>query len=119
MVWQAATRVMVSMPRTSTGRYITEKITCRIEKVNKRMRSNSCGRTRRKQPYLYNQEPTMTKEKKKLSKQERELQSLLKKMKKLPKKPMGARYQDPTTLRNDDDMEAAMELFQEMKRRDF
>ena len=61
----------------------------------------------------------MTKEKKKLSKQERELQSLLKKMKKLPKKPAGARYQDPTTIRNDDDMEEATQLFREMKARDF
>ena len=61
----------------------------------------------------------MTKEKKKLSKQERELQSLLKKMKKLPKKTSGARYQDPTTLRNDDDMEEATQLFREMKARDF
>jgi len=61
----------------------------------------------------------MTKEKKKLSKQERELQSLLKKMKKLPKKPSGARYQDPTTLRDDEDLEEATQLFREMKARDF
>ena len=61
----------------------------------------------------------MSKEKKKLSKQERELQSLLKKMKKLPKKPSGARYQDPTTLRDDEDLEEATQLFREMKARDF
>ena len=61
----------------------------------------------------------MAKEKKKLSKQERELQSLLKKMKKLKKTPTGARYQDPTTIRNDDDMEEATQLFREMKARDF
>lgn len=61
----------------------------------------------------------MTTEHRKLSKEDREMQSLLKKMKKLPKRPTGARYQDPTTLRNDDDMEAATELFREMKQRDF
>ena len=61
----------------------------------------------------------MSKENKKLSKEERELQSLLKKMRKHPKKPAGARYQDPTTIRNDDDMEEAMQLFRDMKARDF
>lgn len=61
----------------------------------------------------------MKKEHRKLSKQDREMQALLKKMKKLPKRTTGARYQDPTTLRNDDDMEAATELFREMKQRDF
>lgn len=61
----------------------------------------------------------MTKENKKLSKEEREMRALLKKMKKLPKTPTGARYQDPTTLRNDDDMEEATQLFRDMKARDF
>ena len=61
----------------------------------------------------------MSKENKKLSKEEREMRALLKKMKKLPKKPVGARYQDPTTLRNDDDMEEATQLFRDMKQRDF
>ena len=61
----------------------------------------------------------MSKENKKLSKEEREMRALLKKMKKLPKTPTGVRYQDPTTLRNDDDMEEATQLFREMKARDF
>lgn len=56
---------------------------------------------------------------KKLSKEEREMQALLKKMKKLPKAQKGDRYQDPTTRRNDEDIEDALELFREMKRRDF
>ena len=57
--------------------------------------------------------------KKKLSKEEREMQALLKKMKKLPKAQKGDRYQDPTTIRNDEGVEDALDLFREMKRRDF
>lgn len=57
---------------------------------------------------------------KRLTKEEREMQALLKKMKKLPKKsPAQGRYVDPTTLRNDEDLEEATELFREMKRREF
>ena len=55
----------------------------------------------------------------KLSREEREMQALMKKMKKAPKKLAGTRYQDPTTMRNDQDLDTAMELFQEMKQRDF
>ena len=55
---------------------------------------------------------------KKLSKEEREMQALLKKMKKLPKKIPG-KYIDPTTIRDDENVEQALLLFQEMKKRDF
>lgn len=55
----------------------------------------------------------------KLSKEEKEMQALMKKLKKSPKIPKGVRYQDPTTLRNDEGVEDALDLFQEMKRRDF
>ena len=61
----------------------------------------------------------MKNSKKKLSKEEREMQALLRKMKKLPKVQKGDRYQDPTTIRNDEGVEDALDLFREMKRRDF
>lgn len=56
----------------------------------------------------------------KLSREEREMQKLLKKMrKKASGVPAGKRYQDPTTIRDDEDMEDAIALFREMKRREF
>jgi len=56
----------------------------------------------------------------KLSREEREMQKLLKKLrKKASGVPAGKRYQDPTTIRDDEDMEEATALFREMKRREF
>ena len=62
----------------------------------------------------------MTKLTRKLTKEEREMQALLKKLKKMPKKaPASGRYHDPTTIRNDEGLETATEMFREMKRREF
>jgi hypothetical protein len=62
----------------------------------------------------------MTKPTRKLTREERELQALLKKMKKLPKKiPASGRYIDPNIRRDDEGLDEATEIFQEMKRRDF
>ena len=57
---------------------------------------------------------------KKLTKEEREMQRLMKKLKKLPKKsPVSGRYVDPNIRRNDEGLDEATEIFQEMKRREF
>lgn len=62
----------------------------------------------------------MTKLTRKLTKEEREMQALLKKLRKMPKKaPAAGRYHDPTTIRNDEGLEEATEIFREMKRREF
>ena len=56
----------------------------------------------------------------KKSREERELEALLRKIQKKAKKaPAGGRYQDPTTIRDDTGVEDALDLFREMKRREF
>ena len=56
----------------------------------------------------------------KLSREEREMQRLLKKIqKKVKSVPAEKRWQDPTTRRDDEGVEDALNLFQEMKRREF
>ena len=62
----------------------------------------------------------MKKPVRKLTKEEREMQVLLKKLKKMPKKsPASGRYVDPNIRRNDEGLDEATEIFQEMKRREF
>jgi len=56
----------------------------------------------------------------KLSREEREMQRLLKKIrKKAAGVPVEKRWQDPTTRRDDAGVEEALDLFREMKRREF
>lgn len=56
----------------------------------------------------------------KLSREEREMQRLLKKIQKKAKTvPAEKRWQDPTTRRDDEGVEEALDLFREMKRREF
>jgi hypothetical protein len=56
----------------------------------------------------------------KKSRAERDMEALLKKIqKKVKQAPAGGRYQDATTIRDDDNVEEALALFREMKRRDF
>ena len=56
----------------------------------------------------------------KLSREEREMQKLLKKIrKKAAGVPADKRWQDPTTRRDDEGVEEALDLFREMKRREF
>ena len=56
----------------------------------------------------------------KLSREEREMQRLLKKIrKKAAGVPAEKRWQDPTTRRDDEGVEDALDLFREMKRREF
>ena len=56
----------------------------------------------------------------KLSREEREMQKLLKKIrKKAAGVPQEKRWQDPTTRRDDAGVEEALDLFREMKRREF
>jgi hypothetical protein len=56
----------------------------------------------------------------KLSREEREMQKLLKKIQKKAKSvPMEKRWQDPTTRRDDAGVEEALDLFREMKKREF
>lgn len=56
----------------------------------------------------------------KLSREEREMQRLLKKIqKKVKTVPQNKRWQDATTRRDDEGMEEALDLFREMKRREF
>ena len=51
---------------------------------------------------------------------EREMDALLRKIqKKVKQTPAGGRYQDPTTIRDDENVEEALDLFREMKRREF
>ena len=51
---------------------------------------------------------------------EREMEALLRKIqKKVKRAPAGGRYQDPTTIRDDENVEEALDLFREMKRREF
>ena len=51
---------------------------------------------------------------------EREMDALLRKIqKKVKQAPAGGRYQDPTTRRDDENVEEALDLFREMKRREF
>jgi hypothetical protein len=56
----------------------------------------------------------------KKSRAERDMEALLRKIqKKVKKAPAGGRYQDATTRRDDENVEEALALFREMKRRDF
>lgn len=56
----------------------------------------------------------------KKSREERELEALMRKIQKKAKKaPAQGRYQDPTTMRDDEGVEDALNLFREMKRREF
>ncbi len=56
----------------------------------------------------------------KLSREEREMQRLLKKIqKKVKAVPVEKRWQDRTTRRDDEGVEEATALFREMKRREF
>jgi hypothetical protein len=56
----------------------------------------------------------------KKSRAERDMEALLKKIqKKVKQAPAGGRYQDATTIRDDENVEEALALFREMKRRDF
>ena len=103
------------IPNKMMGIYTKEKITCRIGTVNELWLNEmeTCIFIRQGA-----KEQTMKNQSRKLSKEEREMQSLLKKLKKSPKKVMKP-YVDPTTRRDDDNLEDALQLFKEMKKRDF
>jgi len=56
----------------------------------------------------------------KLSREEREMQQLLKKIQKKAKAvPKDKRWQDATTRRDDEGVEEALDLFRAMKKREF
>jgi hypothetical protein len=70
--------------------------------------------------FILNEGVKMKPKARKKTKEEREMEILMKKVKKkTPKLPSSGRYQDPTTLRNDEGVEDALDLFREMKRREF